>query len=69
MKENRYNYSALPMEVKCRMLIFFLRLNKKSTLFVNKGKPRPSLTWWRDYSLIDDSFEYNDKDGTISIKK
>ena len=28
------------------------------------GKPRPTLTWWRDYTIIDDSFEYNDKDGT-----
>lgn len=27
------------------------------------GKPRPSLTWWRDDTIIDDSFEYNDKDG------
>ena len=26
------------------------------------GQPRPVLTWFRDYSLIDDSFEYNEKD-------
>ncbi|XP_053205304.1 uncharacterized protein LOC128389701 isoform X2 [Panonychus citri] len=28
------------------------------------GKPRPSLTWWRDDNIIDDSFDYNDKDVT-----
>ncbi|XP_074593430.1 uncharacterized protein LOC141849125 isoform X2 [Brevipalpus obovatus] len=30
------------------------------------GKPRPSLTWWRDDVVIDDSFEYNDKDVTTN---
>ncbi|KAI1309375.1 hypothetical protein HDE_00025 [Halotydeus destructor] len=30
------------------------------------GKPRPALTWWRDYTIIDDSFEYNDKDVTTN---
>ncbi|RWS13262.1 uncharacterized protein B4U79_07967 [Dinothrombium tinctorium] len=32
----------------------------------NGGKPRPSLTWWRDFAIIDDSFEYNDKDVTTN---
>lgn len=27
------------------------------------GQPRPTLTWWRDYNIIDDTFEYNEKDG------
>lgn len=27
------------------------------------GKPRPSLTWWRDYTIIDDTFEYPSKHG------
>ena len=26
------------------------------------GQPRPSLSWSRDYNVIDDSFEYNEKD-------
>lgn len=30
------------------------------------GKPRPSLTWWRDYNSIDDSYEYSDKDVTTN---
>ncbi|KAF7495666.1 Nephrin [Sarcoptes scabiei] len=30
------------------------------------GKPRPTLTWWKDYSIIDDSFEYKNKDVTIN---
>ncbi|XP_075678112.1 uncharacterized protein LOC113797669 isoform X2 [Dermatophagoides pteronyssinus] len=30
------------------------------------GKPRPTLTWWKDYSIIDDSFEYKSKDVTIN---
>ncbi|XP_054169147.1 hemicentin-1-like [Oppia nitens] len=30
------------------------------------GKPRPSLSWWRDYSIIDDTFEYNEKDVTTN---
>ncbi|XP_074603639.1 uncharacterized protein LOC141857110 [Brevipalpus obovatus] len=30
------------------------------------GKPRPSLTWWRDTTLIDDTFEYVDKDLTTN---
>ncbi|RWS32021.1 protein turtle B-like protein [Leptotrombidium deliense] len=29
----------------------------------NGGKPRPSLIWWRDFVIIDDAFEYNEKDG------
>jgi hypothetical protein len=32
----------------------------------NGGQPRPQLSWWRDYNLIDDSFEYNDKDVAIN---
>ncbi|RWS17015.1 protein turtle B-like protein [Dinothrombium tinctorium] len=28
------------------------------------GKPRPSLTWWRDYQILDDTFEYGEKDLT-----
>ena len=27
------------------------------------GQPRPTLTWWRDYTVVDDTFEYNEKDG------
>lgn len=27
------------------------------------GKPRPTLTWWKDYTVIDDTFEYKSKDG------
>ncbi|KAH7638534.1 hemicentin-2-like isoform x1 [Dermatophagoides farinae] len=30
------------------------------------GKPRPTLTWWKDYSIIDDSFEYKSKDVTTN---
>lgn len=33
---------------------------------VTGGQPRPSLTWWRDYSMIDETFEYNDKDVTTN---
>ena len=30
----------------------------------NGGKPKPSLTWVSgEYTLLDDSFEYNNKDG------
>ncbi|RWS23969.1 protein turtle B-like protein [Leptotrombidium deliense] len=32
----------------------------------NGGKPRPSLVWWRDFTVIDDTFEYNDKDVTTN---
>uniref|UniRef100_T1JRN6 Ig-like domain-containing protein n=1 Tax=Tetranychus urticae TaxID=32264 RepID=T1JRN6_TETUR len=32
----------------------------------NGGKPRPSLTWWRDNSLLDDTFEYIDKEVTTN---
>lgn len=35
----------------------------KLTCSTYGGKPRPALTWWRDYTLLDDTFEYNDKDG------
>lgn len=30
------------------------------------GQPRPALTWWRDYSVIDETFEYNEKDVTTN---
>ena len=33
------------------------------------GKPRPSLTWWRDYTILDDSFEFNDKDGELAVRR
>lgn len=33
------------------------------------GKPRPSLTWWRDYTILDDSFEFNDKDGELKSQR
>lgn len=33
------------------------------------GKPRPALTWWRDYTTIDDTFDYNDKDGESAFSK
>ncbi|KAI2801357.1 hypothetical protein BLOT_010907, partial [Blomia tropicalis] len=32
------------------------------TCLTKGGKPRPSLIWWRDYAIIDDSFEFNDRD-------
>ena len=30
------------------------------------GQPRPTLTWFRDYTVIDDSFEYNEKDVALN---
>ena len=30
------------------------------------GQPRPALSWWRDYSVIDETFEYSDKDVTTN---
>lgn len=36
-------------------------------LLFELGKPRPSLIWWRDYAIIDDSFEYDDPDGKRGI--
>uniref|UniRef100_A0A6P6XRW5 Kin of IRRE-like protein 2 n=1 Tax=Dermatophagoides pteronyssinus TaxID=6956 RepID=A0A6P6XRW5_DERPT len=33
------------------------------TCLTKGGKPRPSLIWWRDYAIIDDSFEFDDRDG------
>ncbi|KAH9404633.1 hypothetical protein TYRP_000459, partial [Tyrophagus putrescentiae] len=30
------------------------------------GKPRPTLTWWKDYTVIDDTFEYKSKDVTTN---
>lgn len=32
----------------------------------DSGQPRPALTWWRDYSVIDETFEYNEKDVTTN---
>lgn len=30
-----------------------------------EGKPRPSLSWWRDYAIIDDTFEFDDREGMV----
>lgn len=30
------------------------------------GKPRPTLFWWKDYTIIDDTFEYKSKDETTN---
>ena len=38
------------------------------TCLTRGGKPRPSLIWWRDYAIIDDSFEYDDRDGTFLVR-
>ncbi|KAH9420316.1 hypothetical protein DERP_011233 [Dermatophagoides pteronyssinus] len=36
------------------------------TCLTKGGKPRPSLIWWRDYAIIDDSFEFDDRDVTTN---
>nr|XP_046909544.1 uncharacterized protein LOC124491000 isoform X2 [Dermatophagoides farinae] len=36
------------------------------TCLTKGGKPRPSLIWWRDFAIIDDSFEFDDRDVTTN---
>ena len=43
--------------------IMFQKVIWKYVLYVCEGKPRPSLSWWRDYAIIDDTFEFDNREG------
>lgn len=31
----------------------------------HSGKPRPSVTWWKDYRLLDDSYFFDAEDNLV----
>lgn len=50
-------------------LVYIENSQMKNSLWISSvvcsGKPRPSVTWWKDYRLLDDSYFFDAEDNLV----